>query len=1169
MGPPSQDARPAPAGPTARRTLPAMKHAHPLRAALLLAACGLAAAPTARAQDAKPHAWVKDGQTRSIKVWADKGLMQSPVAVCLDWKGNLYVAESERAGTAVNDTRNLGKLNAVEEDLKFKRVEDRLAQINRWIAQGAFDKDYFTRTEDRIRLVRDTDGDGTADKSSVYAGGFNAPLDGIGAGVLWAPTPGATAGGPGTVYYTCIPNLWKLTSAPDGLSAASRESLSYGYGIRWCFYGHDLHGLVMGPDGRLYFSMGDRGFNVATKEGAQLEGVDRGGVFRCWPDGSGLELFHQGLRNPQCLAFNELGDLFTGDNNCDSGDRARAVYVAEQGDSGWRQDVQSLPSRGPWNREAIWKTLAEVPGTTPDGGVGALARPACFLPPIEYLGDGPSGLRFYPGVGESHDYDNHLFMVDFYGSGAKVHAFKPEPKGAGFAMGHNVVYYQGVTVTDLAFGYDGRLYMADWGGGWSPNLNGVVLVAQNDGVMADKSEAAAIAEVRAIFAAGFSQRPDAELLTLLAGRDSRVRLEAQHELARRDGALPLLTSLANDKLAPRLARIHAVWAVGETARRRPADAAGLTPLLADPDAELRAQAVRTLGDLPWDEGAGAPVARYVELLADPSPRVRREAALAVGKRGGPGAIGPLTTMLAQARDADPVLRSAGAYALSRTAPASALAGVADGKPPAVRLAVVLALRRLWSPDLAGFLDDADPAVAVEAARAVYDLRIDDGLEKLASMLSDKVPAPLRLEPFLRRAIAANVLLGTPEAAERLLAFAGDAAADAELRGLALDRVAGWDKPLKREDVWGNWVDLPARSAADAGAAVRARLAPVLASLSDKPELLAKAKALEARFSLSEADLLSRVNDHSRPDDERLAILDELARVSPAKAAEACGAILTGPDGALAAAGLLRARAEEVLAKSNPAAAAEHLAKAIDQGAAPDRQRSVRLVGSLAASGNPRADAVLTGLIEDLRANRLDDALALEVYEAAAEVGKKNSAAPAWEAMRPIGTVGNRPAGYSTILLREGGDAARGRELFLHHPSAECVRCHTADGLGVVGGNAGPNLTAVGRRLAPSKLVESIVDPAAEIAPGFGNVTAMPLMATILKPAEVRDVVAFLTTLKGPASSSPQLAAAHGPSSAHDAPVNPNDSPERWLILPALLLAALTLWPAIKQTPPSK
>ena len=85
------------------------------------------------------------------------------------------------------------------------------------------------------------------------------------------------------------------------------------------------------------------------------------------------------------------------------------------------------------------------------------------------------------------------------------------------------------------------------------------------------------------------------LVDLLAHEDQRNRLEAQYELARRDKFAELLKVAANPT-AKRLARVHALWGLGQLGDNSQRDKRLARRLpFTDSDFEIRAQAAKLAG----------------------------------------------------------------------------------------------------------------------------------------------------------------------------------------------------------------------------------------------------------------------------------------------------------------------------------------------------------------------------------------------------------------------------------------------------------------------------------------------------------------------------------------------------------------------------------------------
>ncbi|MBL8792508.1 MAG: PQQ-dependent sugar dehydrogenase, partial [Planctomycetia bacterium] len=375
-----------------------------------------------------------------VDLWAAEPLLTQPVAFCIDEKNRIFVSETFRLHKGVTDVRNFPAW--LEGDVASRTVADRIALMQKHLGKKA---ESWAVDHERIRLLEDTKGTGQADRSVVFADGFNRLEDGLGAGLLARN---------GTVWYACIPNLWRLRDTKGTGKADERQALHTGYGVHIAFIGHDLHGPRLGPDGKLYFSCGDRGLHVETA-GKVISNPDSGAVLRCNPDGSELELVATGLRNPQGIVFDQFGNLFTGDNNADGGDRARWVQIVEGGDSGWRLSYQSMnfpTGLGPWNAERLWDAKNPTPAPY-------------VVPPITNLGDGPSGVCYDPGVTALPErYRQHFFLCDFRGGSGNsgIRSFALKPKGASFELtdAHECVW--SVLPTDVHFGTDGALYLADW-----------------------------------------------------------------------------------------------------------------------------------------------------------------------------------------------------------------------------------------------------------------------------------------------------------------------------------------------------------------------------------------------------------------------------------------------------------------------------------------------------------------------------------------------------------------------------------------------------------------------------------------------------------------------------------------------------------------------------------
>lgn len=973
-----------------------------------------------------------------IGLFAAEPDVANVVAFDVDRHGRVFLCESFRQNQGVTDNRGHDE-TWLKRDLAAQTVADRVAYHRELLGAEA---ETYTDHDDRIRLLVDTDGDGRADKATVYASRFNQLEDGTGAGVLVRDE---------NVYFTNIPKLYNLVDRDGDGVADDRIVMSDGYGVRVAFRGHDMHGLIIGPDGRLYFSIGDRGYHVMTPEGELLHDPASGAVFRCDLDGKNLEVFAVGLRNPQELAFNDYGDLFTGDNNSDSGDQARLVHVLQDGDSGWRMYYQYLPDRGPFNQESIWKPFHDQ-------------QPAYLVPPITNFADGPSGLAFYPGTGFGEVLKDRFLLADFRGgsSSSGIRSFKLDPDGAFYRLAEDDKLIWSVLATDVAFGPDGAIYISDWVNGWNGEGKGrIYRITDPEAQGSD-----VVRQVQRMMGEDWKSVEVAELAKRLSHPDRRIRNEAQWELARRE-AWETLGAVAQDQDAEVIPRLHAFWGLDQIAREHAEFNTPITEIVAgglsDDSPHIRAFAVKMVGE----RGMGTLANRIVELLADDSPRVRYFAARAAGDLQIGEAFEAIVQLLSENDNRDPALRHGGVMGLVGIGNVERITALQNHPSANVRRAAVVALRHLSASEISQFLRDGDARVVAEAARAIHDRSMLEAYPALASLIS----IPMEDQVVIRRVLNANYRLGEAMNAAALAQYAGRSSAPKSMRMFALSMLESWSEPDSRDLVLNDWRPLASRSREDAKAAIESALAQIL---SGDEELRNKAISVAASMGIEQISpmLVERVQDASLSADGRAAALRALGKLAVTKATQFArlwaGNTKSAPS--------MRVAAIEVLAEAQPAESI----KLILSATATSEDGSVRQAAwdALAKIDLPAATEKISEGVERWAAGNEPSDSALNIIEAARANGDDRLVQKIDETLK--GLAETRPLAAWELSL-EGGNPQRGAELFFTKTELSCVRCHK---VGSQGGEVGPVLTEIGKEKDARYLLEAIVFPDAQIAKGF-------------------------------------------------------------------------------------
>ncbi len=312
---------------------------------------------------------------------------------------------------------------------------------------------------DRILILEDTTGDGVMDSVKTFYQGSDID-SAMGICVLDKE-----------VIVTASPYVWRFIDEDGDDKPDRKEAMFTETGQPQ--HDHSAHSFLFGPDGKLYWNVGNTGKQVKDASGntvVDIHGravVDNGQPFyggmpfRCDLDGSNFEVLAHNFRNNWETTVDSFGTLWQSDNDDDGNRGTRINFVMEHGNYGYRDELTGAG----WRDDRITME-EEIPlrhWHLNDPGV---------VPNMLQTGAGsPSGICTYEGRLLPKRFWDQVIHCD---PGPNVvRAYPAEPDGAGYSATIDPLM-TGVTdkwfrPADVCVAPDGSLFVTDW---YDPGVGG-------------------------------------------------------------------------------------------------------------------------------------------------------------------------------------------------------------------------------------------------------------------------------------------------------------------------------------------------------------------------------------------------------------------------------------------------------------------------------------------------------------------------------------------------------------------------------------------------------------------------------------------------------------------------------------------------------------------------